>query len=91
MLAGYQKKSEFSHLKTAFLADQDMWLFTAIPATYADIVWTKGYSIENDIYAGSTLEKLLDKNEQDDFNKVLDSVIEWFAFEVEQCGQRTPG
>ncbi len=61
-----------------------MWLFTAIPATYADIVWTKGYSIENNIYAGSALEELLDKDERNDFKKVLDSVIEWFAFEVEQ-------
>lgn len=84
LLAVYNRKSEFPHLKTAFLADQDMWLFTAIPATYADIVWTEGYSIENDIYAGSTLEELLDKDEHHDFKKVLESVIEWFAFEVEQ-------
>ena len=84
LLAVYNRKSEFSHLKTAFLADQDMWLFTAIPANYANIIWTKGYSIENDIYAGSTLEDLLDKDERHDFNKVLDSLIKWFAFEVEE-------
>jgi hypothetical protein len=84
LLKVYNRKSEFSHLKTAFLADQDMWLFTAIPTNYSDIIWTKGYSIENDIYAGSILEELLDKEEYNDFKKVLESVISWFAFEVEQ-------
>ncbi len=84
LLNVYDRSSEFSHLKTAFLADRDMWLFTAIPAQYSNIIWTEGYSIENDLYADSTLENLLDRNEKAEHSLVLQSLIEWFAFEVQE-------
>jgi len=84
LLNVYDRLSEFSHLKTAFLADRDMWLFTAIPAQYSNIIWTEGYSIENDLYADSTLENFLDRNEKAEHSLVLQSLIEWFAFEVEE-------
>ena len=35
LLAVYERRTEFSHLKTAFIADRDMWLFTAIPPEYS--------------------------------------------------------
>ena len=84
LLKVYDRSSEFSHLKTAFLADRDMWLFTAIPEQYSGIIWTEGYSVENDLYADSTLENLLDKKEKTEHSLVLQSLIEWFAFEVEE-------
>ncbi|MBI1930639.1 DUF4435 domain-containing protein [Candidatus Poribacteria bacterium] len=83
LLAVYARRAEFSHLKTAFVADRDMWLFTAIPPEYSDVVWTEGYSIENDLYAGSNLEDLLDRDEASEHKQVLRCLIEWFAFEVE--------
>ena len=76
LLSVYKRRNEFSHLKTAFLADQDMYVFLGIPSEYSDIIWTAGYSIENDIYAGST--KL------DDYKQLLEKILEWFAFEVEE-------
>lgn len=85
LLAVYERRAEFSHLKTAFVADRDMWLFTAIPPEYSDVVWTEGYSIENDLYAGSNLENLLDRDEASEHRQVLNCLIEWFAFEVEEC------
>ncbi len=84
LLAVYERRAEFSRLKTVFVADQDMWLFTAIPPEYADIVWTKGYSIENDLYAGANLEGFLERDEASEHLQVLKSLIEWFAFEVEE-------
>jgi len=85
LLSVYKRRNEFSHLKTAFLADQDMYVFLGIPSDYSDIVWTAGYSIENDIYAGSTkLDDLLDEEERDDYNKLIEKIKEWFAFEVEE-------
>ncbi|MCH8295764.1 DUF4435 domain-containing protein [Candidatus Poribacteria bacterium] len=84
LLEVYKRRTEFSRLQTAFVADQDMWLFTAIPPEYADIVWTEGYSIENDLYAGANLEVLLDRDEASEHTQVLKSLIEWFAFEVEE-------
>jgi hypothetical protein len=84
LLQVYDRRAEFSRLKTAFIADKDMWLFTAVPSEYLGIVWTTGYSIENDLYAGSQLECLLDRDEARQFHCVLKAIARWFAFEVKQ-------
>jgi hypothetical protein len=84
LLQIFDRRNEFHHLHIAFIADKDMWLFTVIPEEYLEIIWTEGYSIENDLYAGANLESLMDPDEKVDFNLVLDCIIEWFAFEVEQ-------
>lgn len=72
-------------MKTAFVADKDTWLFTAIPETFAGVIWTEGYSIENDVYAGSRIEELLDVAERSPHRELLRNVIRWFAYEVELC------
>ncbi len=84
LLSVYQRRNEYAHLPVAFVADQDLWLFSRIPPDYHGIIWTQGYSIENDLYVGANLENLLDANETKDHQQVLDSIIEWFAFEVEE-------
>ena len=81
-LSLYARRKEFAHLPVAFVADRDLWLFSGIPSDYPEIIWTEGYSIENDLYAGADLEKVLNANDVDEHRQVLDSIIEWFAFEV---------
>ena len=84
LFAVYDRKSEFGHLPVAFIADQDKELFTQLPAGYKEIIWTQGYSIENDLYAGAepSLESLMDPDETDEHKQVLDAIVKWFAFEV---------
>ena len=84
LLSVYERRNEFAHLPVAFVADRDLWLFSGIPPIYRDIIWTQGYSIENDLYAGAELENLLNADEADEHRQVLDSIIKWFAFEVEE-------
>ena len=84
LLSVYKRRNEFAHLPTAFVADKDLWLFSGIPPDYHDIIWTQGYSIENDLYAGANLENLLNADEGAEHQKVLDAIIKWFAFEVEE-------
>ena len=84
LLRVYERRNEFAHVPVAFIADQDMWLFSEIPNRYKGIIWTKGYSIENDLYAGAELERLMDASERLEHRKVLDAIVEWFAFEVEE-------
>ena len=84
LLSVYQRRNEYAHLPVAFVADRDLWLFSGIPPIYHDIIWTQGYSIENDLYAGANLENLLAAEEATEHQQVLDSIIEWFAFEVEE-------
>ena len=84
LLLVYKRRNEFARLPVAFVADRDLWLFSGIPPDYPDIIWTEGYSIENDLYAGANLENLLNVDEVDEHRQVLEAIIEWFAFEVEE-------
>ena len=85
LLSIYAKRHEFADLPVAFVADRDMWLFSEIPSDYRELIWTEGYSIENDLYAGADLETLLEAEEAQEHQQVLDTIVEWFAFEVEEC------
>ena len=78
-----EEKGDFSHIPVVFIADQDMWLFSGIEPVYDDIIWTNGYSIENDLYSDANLERLLDKNDLVEHQQILDSISTWFAFAVE--------
>ena len=87
LLAVYDRREEFKHLPVAFVADRDMdYLFKEPSNYYKDIVWTEGYSVENDLYAGgeSILKKLLNQEEDLQHKRILETLIEWFAFEVEE-------
>ena len=83
LLQVYERRSEFSDVPVAFIADRDMWLFSGIKSGYDDITWTSGYSIENDLYSDADLERLLDENETAEHQQVLDAISTWFAFAIE--------
>lgn len=85
LLSVYERRQEFAKLPVAFVADKDMWLFSEIPSVYSDIIWTEGYSIENDLYLDADLETLLDPEERKRHQQFLDVIFEWFASEVEEC------
>lgn len=86
LFAVYDRKSEFQHLPVAFIADKDKELFTQLPTGCDEIIWTQGYSIENDLYAGAdpSLESLMDAHEVVEHSQLLDTIVSWFAFEVEE-------
>ncbi|ATB34096.1 DUF4435 domain-containing protein [Melittangium boletus] len=84
LLELFIRQPEFSHIKTVFLADRDMWLFGGIPHQYSEVVWTNGYSIENDIYSGSDIEKIMTTEEDAQFRQLLSIVCKWFAFCVDE-------
>ena len=84
LLSIFERRREFPDLPVAFVADRDMLLFSGIPSDYDDVIWTEGYSIENDLYAGADLENLLDAEEAQEHQQLLDAIVEWFAFEVEE-------
>ena len=84
LLRVYEQRHEFAHVPVVFVANRGMWLFTRISEHYDDIIWTKGYSVENDVYSMGEIEKLLDSTRFRDYWRVRESVIRWFAFEVEE-------
>ena len=83
LLQVYERRREFAHVPVVFIADQDMWIFSGIPEDYADIIWTQGYSIENDLYISAELESFLETHQHETHQQVLNAVCRWFAFEVE--------
>ena len=83
LISFYNRRYEFT-IPVVFIANRDMWLYTRVPRLYQDIIFTQGYSLENDIYKGAGLENLLEPHERWEYHQVLNSTIEWFAFEVEE-------
>ena len=94
-LSESEKNGDFSHAPVAFIADRDMLVFKNIPAQYKDIIWTEGYSIENDLYLIGQLNKLvkrsLSQSEYAEYEKALDYVCAWFAEKVEKYLEQNPG
>jgi hypothetical protein len=90
LLAVFSRRAEITDLPIAFLADQDTWIFTRIPDEYQCIVFTWGYSIENDLIAGSGLERLLSREEGVRFAAALKEIIRWFAFEIDKLPASLP-
>ena len=82
LISIFQKRSTFTHGKLAWLADLDMWRFTQPPPDVSGIIFTTGYSIENDLYAGSQIESLLEPVERVRHEQLINIVCRWFAFEV---------
>jgi hypothetical protein len=82
LLKIYERRAEFSYLKTIFVADKDTYVYVNPPENLGDIIWTNGYSIENDLYYGKGVEKLFSNLEKDIFIKSLNSFIEYYAFEI---------
>ena len=83
LLQVFERRSEFPDLKAIFVADKDAYVYVNPPENLAEIIWTNGYSIENDLYFGRNIESLLDNQEKEIFTTSLNSFIEYYAFEIE--------
>jgi len=84
LLKVFKRRKEFNHIKTVFIADKDSFVYDEnIPVKYDEIIWTTGYSIENDLYYGKAVERLLDLDEDVKFRIALKNFIFYYAFEIE--------
>jgi len=84
LLKVFNRRAEFNHIKTIFVADKDAFVYDVVPEELNEIIWTNGYSIENDLYQGQKIELLLDVSEKVKFRKAINNFITYYAFEVEQ-------
>ncbi len=83
LLEVFERRAEFSDLKTIFVADKDTYVYINPPDNLDEIIWTNGYSIENDLYYGRQIENLLSRDEKEVFSTSLNSYIEYYAFEIQ--------
>jgi Protein of unknown function (DUF4435) len=72
--------------KTLLFADKDTFVFNFIPSEYQNIHFTKGFSIENDLFEDghAFLMSELSSEEKIRFERLINNVSEWYAFEIEQ-------
>lgn len=78
----HDKIEELSHVPIVFLLDRDLSVLRNPPRRSHRIVWTWGYSLENDLIAGSEIEKILEENEILILNKILNSLAQWQAHAI---------
>ena len=85
LLAIYERREEFSSkVPVAFMADPDMWVLEDphnMLKKYQDIIWTTGYSIENDLYADGDPISLIPPTELWHHMHKLDGAIRDFVKE----------
>ena len=87
LLDVYRRRSEVdSELPVAFMADLDKWVFDRydiVDRNYRDIIWTTGYSLENDLYSDGDPEAVyIASNNKDEHERALDKAIKAFAHDV---------
>ncbi|RKU09628.1 hypothetical protein C6503_20970 [Candidatus Poribacteria bacterium] len=87
-LSRYESRGDFRHTPVAFIADRDMWLFRGIPNQYDDIIWTEGYSIENDLYSHVKLRDRVGNKVE--YDQTIDAISMWFAYKVEEYLEKNP-
>jgi hypothetical protein len=77
----FSRRSEFPSLKCAFFADRDMYVMTEIPNHYDDIIFTDGFSIENDILDSDAIIKLMIDDQLKHLEGIGYVLSQWFSFE----------
>lgn len=80
----FKRKNEIRNTNVIFLADRDLWIFSSIPEEYEGILFTEGYSIENDIYmaARGQIEALIPDSLQELYLTALREYTKWYCFEI---------
>lgn len=65
----------------AFIADRDTWVMSGIPDEYVSccLIFTEGYSIENDLFVDGRLDRLMYAHERIRFDEELTRFCKWYA------------
>ncbi|MCR2820037.1 DUF4435 domain-containing protein [Lederbergia panacisoli] len=85
LISVFERRAEITNnANVVFLADKDMWLYTGVPEEYNDIIFTSGYSIENDLIHGSInrIIKLFNPGEITLLEDIFKVIIPWYSIEV---------
>jgi hypothetical protein len=84
LLSIYERRHEINNVKVVFVADKDKYLYTSIPNEYADVIFTTGYSIENDLYHDSAIVGLMTKADKAALSIIIANFSKWYARQVHQ-------
>jgi hypothetical protein len=70
--------------QAVFIADRDVWVLCGIPPSFVSrqLIFTDGYSIENDMFRDGDLETLLTARQRAAFVAETRNVCRWYALAV---------
>jgi hypothetical protein len=82
----FSRRDEIQNGRLVFFADRDAWVYSQLPDAYvsSSIVFTDGYSIENDAYRDGNFEQYLYASEKSAFSGDLERFVEWYALALER-------
>lgn len=90
LLKVFSRRNEFPQTPTLFIADKDVFVYNGIPTKYSDVFFTCGYSIENDLYYGRSIDQLLDKEEAKHYDKARNNFIRYYGCQLEKLRKNCP-
>lgn len=72
--------------KVIFIADKDIWVMTGVPDRYLsnNLLFTNGYSIENDAFQDCDMPGFMSIDEKNKFLDELAKFLHWYALAVER-------
>ncbi|MEF8750054.1 MAG: DUF4435 domain-containing protein [Candidatus Accumulibacter propinquus] len=82
VISAFDRRGELpAGAKVVFVADQDTWVYSSVPPAYAhpNIVFTAGYSIENDVFVDGNLDAILAAQDERAFRQDLATFVDWYA------------
>jgi hypothetical protein len=83
LFALLDRLDEIKNRNIAFLADQDVCCVMGGHKVHPHLVYTWGYSIENDIIAGSKIDRLINEECRAAFHAIKRLVVQFFAYELD--------
>jgi hypothetical protein len=85
LMGVFNRRNELANLHVLFFRDRDLLIHTGIPGGLTEMLFTKGYSIENDVYAETGIEDiLLTPVERQNHTIAKRNFILWYAAKIHQ-------
>lgn len=88
----FERRSEFSNKNVVYIADRDLYVITGVPEKYIDekLIFTNGFSIENDIFLDVEINSMFTHEEVTKFKRDLDIFCRWYSLAVKRIIEGKP-
>lgn len=78
LFAVWKRRNEFAGKKVVFLADRDLYVLKRIPSEYDGIIFTHGYSLENDILLSERWKHIFSEEDTQIFELAMNLSLNYY-------------
>jgi hypothetical protein len=82
LFAVWERRAELTGKCIAFVADRDLYVIGRIPAEYRGIIFTDGYSLENDMLESKRWVSLQDDDDKEHYERMTALNIDHFWVQI---------